>query len=357
MKKESKEFLKEYLNNPAPSGFEAKMGSQKIWADYIGQYVNDVYLDNYGNAVAVVGDMDSEYKVVIEAHADEIAWYVNYIDEKGFIKVIRNGGSDFLIAPSMRVNLWTKKGAVTGIFGHPAIHVHKNEHKVNLDTIFVDVGATSKQEVLDMGIEVGTPITFQDGYMELGDKWICGRALDNKIGGFMIAEVARKLYEKEITLPYQLHIINAVQEEVGLRGAKMIAENIKPDVAFVVDVCHDTTPPCYNESKEGVTVAGKGGVLTVAPAVHNNVLDFVRETLDKNSIPYQMSASTNSTGTDTDAFAYTGKGTPSCLISLPLRYMHTTVETCSKEDIKLIIKSFVEILKNIEDKQEFAYTL
>jgi len=358
MKEKSKEFLKEYLNNPSPSGFEAKFGSQKIWADYINPYVKSVDLDSYGNAVAVMGNMESEYKVVIEAHSDEIAWYVNYIDDKGFIKVIRNGGSDFLITPSMRVNLWTKKGAIKGIFGHPAIHVHKNDYKINLETIFVDVGATSKKEVLAMGIEIGTPITFQDGYMEdFNDNWITGRALDNKIGGFMIAEVARKLHEKGIELDYQLHIVNAVQEEVGLRGGKMMAENIKPDVAFVVDVCHDTTPPCYNESKEGVTVAGSGGVLTVAPAVHNNVLDFVRKKLDKKKIPYQMSASTNSTGTDTDAFAYSGKGIPSCLISLPLRYMHTTVETCSKEDVKIIIKSFVEILKNIKENKDFSYQL
>ncbi len=357
MKETSKVFLKEYLNNPAPSGFEAKMGSQKIWSDYIKPYVHDVYLDNYGNAIAIAGNPNSDYKVVIEAHSDEIAWYVNYIDEKGFIKVIRNGGSDYLIAPSMRVNLWTKKGAITGVFGHPAIHVHKNDYKITLENIFVDVGATSKQEVLDMGIEIGTPITFQDGYMELGDKFICGRALDNKIGGFIIAEVARKIKEKNINIDYQLVIVNAVQEEVGLRGAKMVAENIKPDVAFVVDVCHDTTPPCYNESKEGVTVSDKGGVLTVSPAVHNNLLDFVRNILNDKNIPYQMSASTNSTGTDTDAFAYTGKGTPSCLISLPLRYMHTTIETCSKDDVKTIIKSFVEVLKGIEENQEFHYTL
>jgi putative aminopeptidase FrvX len=357
MRNESKEFLKEYLDNPSPSGFEAKMGSQKIWADYISPYVHSVELDAYGSAIATMGNVESDYKVVIEAHADEIAWYVNYIDEKGFIRVIRNGGSDVLITPSMRVNLHGRKGNVTGVFGHPAIHVHKNDYKVNLDSMFVDVGATSKEEVLGLGIEIGTPITFKDGYFEMGNKWISGRALDNKVGGFIIAEVARKLSEKEIELPYQLCIVNAVQEEVGLRGGGMTAANINPDVAFVVDVCHDTTPPCYNEMKEGVSVAGKGGVLTVAPAVHNNVLDFVRKRLDKKKIPYQMSASTNYTGTDTDAYAYTGKGIPSCLISIPLRYMHTTIETCSKDDVDSIIKSFVEILKNIKEGQSFKYEL
>lgn len=357
MKKKSKNFLEKYLNNPAPSGFEAKMGSQKIWADYIKPYVDDVYLDAYGTAVAVMGNIESKYKVVIEAHADEIGWYVNYIDEKGYIKVIRNGGSDFLITPSMRVNLWTKKGSITGVFGHPAIHVHKGEMKVNLDSMFIDVGAFSKNEVLEMGIEIGTPITFQDGYMELGTEWITGRALDNKIGGFIIAEVARKLFEKNIDLDFQLNIVNSVQEEIGLKGAKMIASNIQPDVAFILDVCHDTSSPCYSSSKLGETLATKGGVLTVAPSVHNNVLEFVKNTLDKKELPYQMAASSNSTGTDTDVFAYTGKGIPSCLISLPLKYMHTTVESCSKKDLKTIINSLIEILSTIKEGDNFNYKL
>jgi putative aminopeptidase FrvX len=357
MREESKEFLKNYLNNPAPSGFEAKLGSQKIWADYIKPYVNEVYLDTYGNAVAVVGNMNSDYKVVIEAHADEIAWYVNYIDDKGYIRVVHNGGSDNLITPSMRVNLWGRKGKVEGVFGHPAIHIQKDEHKVNLDSMFVDIGASSKKEVLKRGIEIGTPITFQDGYMELGDKWIVGRALDDKINGFVIAETARKLYEDNILLDYQLYIVNSVQEEIGLKGAQMIASNINPNVAFILDVCYETTSPCYDETKQGYFKASLGGVLTVSPSVHNNLLEFVRGVLDKEKIPYQIGASSDYTGTDTDAFAYTGSGIPSCLISLPLSYMHSTVEKVHKKDVKLVIKSLIEILKNIKVGETFAYTL
>ncbi len=352
MKNKSKEFLKEYLNNPSPSGFEAPMGSQKIWADYIKPFVKSVELDVYGTAIAVMGNIESDYKVVIEAHADEIAWYVNYIDDKGYIRVVANGGSDNLITPSMRVNLWGNKGRVSGVFGHPAIHIQKDNIKINLDSMFVDIGATTKQEVLDLGVEVGTPITFKDGFMEdgLGENWITGRALDNKIGGFMIAEVARKLHEKGIELDYKLYIVNSVQEEIGLKGAEMVARNIMPDVAFVLDVCHDTSSPCYDESKQGKTVAMEGGVLTVSPSVHNNVLKFVRKVLDKKEIPYQMSASSHYTGTDTDVFAYTGSGIPSCLISLPLKYMHTTIETCAVKDVK-------SILKNIEAGQSFKYKL
>ena len=357
MKETSKEFLKNYLNNPSPSGFEAKLGSQKIWADYIKPYVYDVNMDAYGNVYAKMGNPHSDYKVVIEAHADEIGWYVNYIDDKGFIKVVRNGGADNSITPSMRVNLWGKKGKIEGVFGHPAIHVHKGDVKTTLDTMFIDVGASDKKAVFDMGIEIGTPLTFQDGYMELGSDWIVGRALDDKINGFIIAEVARKLFEKNIVLDFQLFIVNSVQEEIGLRGAKMIANRINPDVAFILDVCHDTTPPCYNASKEGAFKGGDGGVLFVSPSVHNNVLNFVKDTLNKKEIPFQMGASTNSTGTDTDAFAYSGDGIPSCLISIPLSYMHTTIEKVHKQDVKNVIKSVIEVLKNIKSGEDFGYKL
>ncbi len=354
MKENSKNFLQKYLNNPAPTGFEAALGGQQIWLDYITPYANHTYLDIYGTAVAVLGNMDSKYKVVIEAHADEIGWYVSYIDDDGYIRVVNNGGSDNLITPSMRVNLWTKNGPITGIFGHPAVHIQDKDLKINLESMFIDVGSSSKKKTLALGIEVGTPITFQDSYLELGEDWITSRALDNKIGGFMIAEVARKIFEKEISLPYQLHIVNAVQEEIGFKGAKMIASNIKPDVAIVLDVCHDTQSPCYDIIKQGDFKASKGLVLSVAPSVHNNLLRFIRETLDDNSLPYQLSAG-DYTGTDTDVFAYTGSGIPSCLISLPIKYMHTTVETCAKIDVKNIIKSLVIILTNLKENQSFAY--
>jgi putative aminopeptidase FrvX len=356
MRNESREFLMNYLSNPSPSGFEVLLGSQKIWSDYIKPFVNSVELDPYGSCIARLGNVDSEYKVVIEAHADEIGYYVNYIDKKGYIRVIRNGGSDISISPSMRVNIYGKKGKTVGVFGHPAIHVHKHKPEVNLDTAFVDVGATTKQEVLDMGIEIGSPIVLADGYFELNsDKWICGRALDNKIGGFIIAEVARYIKENNIVLDYQLVIVNSVMEEVGLYGATMNSGYIKPDVALVVDVCHDISSPAYNEQKEGSTRSGDGGVLTIAPTVHNNVLNFWRDCLDENEIKYQLHASYNQTGTDTDAYSI--KNIPSCLISVPLSYMHTSVEKVSSSDVESVIKSYIAILSKIKENQVFGYQL
>lgn len=353
--KVNEKFLEDYLNSNSPTGFEYELGGQKLWMEYISKFVNKVEIDNYGTAYGIMGNMDSDFKVVIEAHADEISWFVKHIDSKGYIKVIKNGGSDAQIAPSMRVTLWGENGPVEGIFGHPAIHISYRKKEVDLDSIFIDVGASSKQEVLDMGINIGTVATFTDGFMKLGKDYYTGRALDNRIGGFMIAEVARRLKEKGKELPFKLYIVNSVQEEVGLCGASMITETIKPNVAIVTDVCHETSSPCYNAAKEGENIAGNGGVITRAPAVHNKLRKLVLDTATKKEIPFQLAASSRSTGTDTDAFAFSNGGVPSVLISLPLKYMHTTVETVHKDDVKNVIKLIYHTLLNLEENHNFKY--
>ena len=348
------EFLIKYLNNASPTGFETS--GQQIWLDYIKPYTDTYFTDNYGTAVGVINP-EAEYKVVIEAHADEISWFVNYISDDGYIYVIRNGGSDHQIAPSKRVNLHTEKGVVKGVFGWPAIHVREkeNENAPTLKNIFIDVGASSKQEVLDMGIHVGTVATFDDELFKLNGKYWCGRALDNRIGGYMIAQVARKLKEQGNELPFGLYIVNAVQEEIGLRGAEMIAARIKPHVAICTDVCHDTQSPMYEKKYQGDQKCGNGPVLTYGPAVQNNLLNMLIGVAESRNIPYQRSASSRSTGTDTDAFAYSNEGVPAALISLPLKYMHTTVETAHEQDVEQVIELMYQFLIQLESGHDFRY--
>jgi len=353
--KNSKKFLYNYLNNFSPTGYEAE--GQKMWLEYIKPYVDDWKLDNYGTAYAIINP-GKKYKVVIEGHADETSWYVNYINEKGFLSVIRNGGSDPVIAPAKRVNIFTKKGIVKGIFGWPAIHVRKGKAKdfeASMNNIFIDVGAKNKEEVLEMGIHVGSVVTFDDVLMELNDRYFVGRALDNRVGGFCIAEVARMIKEQKIDLPYSLYIVNAVQEEVGLRGAQMITETIQPDVAIVVDVTHDTNTPMMDSKIQGDVHSGKGPTVTYAPAVHNTLRDLIIDAAEENKIPFQREASSRVTGTDTDAFAYSNGGVPSALISLPLRYMHTTVEMLHRDDIINTTKLIFESLQKIEGGMDFRY--
>ncbi|MCC3158705.1 M42 family metallopeptidase [Hymenobacter sp. 15J16-1T3B] len=354
MRQESFDFLQKYLNTHSPTGFEKE--GQKVWLEYIKPYIDEYFVDTYGTVVGVVNPK-AEYKVVIEAHADEISWFVNYITKEGYIYLRRNGGSDALIAPSKRVLIHTKNGPVRAVFGWPAIHVRKVEQDKapTIETIFLDCGASSQKEVEEMGIHVGSVVTFEDELMELNGKYLVGRALDNRIGGFMIAEVARRLKEEGNILPFGLYIVNAVQEEIGLRGAEMIAHRIMPDVAIVTDVTHDTQSPMYEKKTSGDIHCGKGPVITYGPAVQNNLRDLIIEAAQAKEIPFQRAAATRATGTDTDAFAYAGAGVASALISLPLKYMHTTVETVSHDDVQHVIDLIYEALLRIEDKHDFRY--
>jgi putative aminopeptidase FrvX len=354
LNKKSMTFLEAYLNNAAPTGYE--WDGQKLWMDYLKPYVDEFITDTYGTAVGVINPK-AKYKVVIEGHADEISWYVNYISDNGLIYVIRNGGSDHQIAPSKVVNIHIKNGIVKGVFGWPAIHTRDKakEETPKPENIFIDCGCKTKDEVEKLGIHVGCVVTYPDEFHILNkDKFVC-RALDNRMGGFMIAEVARLLHENKKILPFGLYVVNSVQEEIGLRGAEMITQNIKPNVAIVTDVTHDTSTPMIEKKIQGDLEMGKGPVIAYAPAVQQKLRDLITDTAEAHKIPFQRNALSRATGTDTDAFAYSNGGVASALISLPLRYMHTTVEMVHKDDVENVIKLIYESLLNIKDGETFSY--
>jgi putative aminopeptidase FrvX len=349
--KKSEQFLENYLNNASPTGFETS--GQQMWLDYLKPYIDEYITDAYGSVAGIINP-GQPYKVVIEAHADEISWFVHYITKDGFIYLRRNGGSDHMIAPSKRVNIHTDKGPVKAVFGWPAIHMRQQKEETpSMKNIFLDCGCSSKEEVEALGVHVGCVATFEDEFMVLNHTKYVGRALDNRVGGFMIAEVARLLKENKKKLPFSLYVVNSVQEEIGLRGAEMMAHRIKPDLALITDVCHDTATPMVDKIENGDQQGGKGPVLTYGPAVQNNFLKQIIAAAQKAKIPFQRAAVSRSTGTDTDAFAYSNEGVTSALISLPLRYMHTTVEMVEKSDVENCIRLIYETLLSVKSGQDF----
>ncbi len=352
--KASLAFFENYINNFSPTGFESP--GQKLWLDYLFPYIDEYGVDNYGTAYGVVNP-GQEYRVVIEAHADEIAWFVHYITDDGFIYLRKNGGSDPLIAPSKRVLIHGEKGPVRAVFGWPAIHIRSkaNAKAPSITNIFLDCGCRSKVEVQELGVHIGAIVTFDDQFEILNNKYFVGRAMDNRAGGFAISQVARLLKKNKDKLPYSLYIVNSVQEEVGLRGASMITDTIQPDVAIVTDVGHDTSTPMIDSKVHGDFRGGDGPLITYGPPVHNNLLKLIIDTAAKKKIPIQREAISRSTGTDTDAFAYSNGGVVSALISFPLKYMHTTVEMVHRDDLENAIKLIYYSLLNIEANHDFRY--
>ena len=354
MKKEAMDFMMEYLNASSPTGFELEV--QKLWTKYLKKSVDEVGIDRFNNAyVKICGTGNADLlkkKVVIEAHADEIGWFVNYISDKGFIHVIKLGGSDIAIARSKRVNIMTDKGIVRGLFGIPAIHVRNTvgEKVPKVEELFIDIGCSTPKEVEKLGVKIGCPILFDDKAEILNKNFIVGKALDDKIGGFVNAEVMKNLSKLKKKLKCDVIAVNSSQEEIGLRGAEMMAYKIKPDLAICIDVTHETNHPEMKKEKHG-DISFDGCVLTISPQVDIRLNKHLEDVAKKYKIKIQHQVAGRSTGTDTDSFAYCRGGIPSVLISMPLRYMHTTVEMMKlktvEETITLLTKALTEGINEI----------
>lgn len=325
--------LLEILEIPSPSGWE-KPG-QSRWIDLVRGVSDRVESDTYGNAWAVLeGSSDGAPRAMLEAHADEIGFIVRHIDEKGFLAIGPIGGSDRTLAPARKISIFGAKGIVPGIIGNTAIHLRDTSKDKTPDwkDLFVDIGANSAKEVAERGIRVGTPAIFDAGAAEFAGGRIVGRALDNRVGGFVLALVLEELFPNRP--PATTVAVNCVQEEIGSHGARMVAHRINPAVALVFDVTHATDTPGIAVKEHGQIGLGDGPALSHGAANHPLVVERLLEVAEARQIPVQHEAISRSTRTDADVIYTTRDGIPCALISIPLRYMHSPVETAAYSDIQ-----------------------
>ncbi len=293
---------------------------------------------------------------MLEAHCDEIGMIVQHITDDGYIFINKLGGSDSTIARAKRVNSHARNGIVSGVTGNTAIHLQDKKNgggeQPKWKDIYVDIGVSSREEALKL-VQVGDPITYADEYDYLSDEIISGRALDNRIGGFIIAQVLKKLNERRGDLKVNVAALNSVQEEVGGYGARMMSYRIDPDAALVTDVTHATDTPGIDHKEHGLVKLGKGPSIQHGGANHPKIVEFIEDVAGKNEIELQHEATSVRTGTDTDSIFYQKTGIPSALISLPLRYMHSPVETASFRDIESLIELMTESVLNMAPDQAF----
>ena len=350
-----REFLEQLLITPSPTGFES--AGQKVWTNYMNQFADELETDAYGSAVAKLNTSFDVITVMLEAHCDEIGMIVQHITEKGFVHVNKLGGSDSTIARAKRVNIHNKRGVVSGVTGNTAIHLQDKKNgggdQPAWKDIYIDIGASSREEALEL-IQIGDPVTYADDYDFLTDDVLTGRALDNRIGGFMIAQVLKRLSENRSDLKVNVMALNSVQEEVGGYGARMMSYRLEPDLALVTDVTHATDTPGINSAEHGLVKMGEGPVLQHGGANHPAVVSFIEEVCDQKEIAIQHDAVSVRTGTDTDSIFYQKTGISSGLISLPLRYMHSPVETASVKDINTLIDLMTETILALDPDQTFS---
>jgi len=352
----AKDFLFDLLDTPSPTGFETP--GQRVWADYVRPHADSLDVDAYGTAWASLGGTaDDAPSVLFDAHVDEIGYMVRHITDDGFIYVNRIGGSDRAIARGLRVRILGNDGPVTGVVGNTAIHIRdtSNERTPKVHELFVDVGADDEEGVHDQGIRIGQPMVFDVAPTELGDGRVTARAIDNRLGGFIIAQALERLAEDRPA--WTVLASNSVQEEIGGYGAEMIAHRLQPDLAIAFDVTHATDSPGISSKKHGSIKMSEGPTVTHGTANHPQVVQRLLDVAEENDIPIQHETSERRTGTDTDSIFKSRSGVPSALISVPLRYMHSTVEIAHEEDIEQCIQLYVAFAQSLTEDDAFGVTL
>ena len=355
MTADARAFLFDLLRTPSPTGFETP--GQRVWAQYVEPHADHVESDAYGNTWATLKGAEADGpRLMLEAHADEIGLMVKYVTDEGFIHVDRIGGTDHAIARGKRVMILGSDGPVLGVVGNTAIHLRdrKGEEKApKLEELFVDIGAASKDEVAARGIRVGHPAVYADAVEDLTEKRLIGRALDNRLGGFVIAQVLKNLAEDDRPAA-TVHAVNAVQEEIGGNGARMVAYRLEPTLALVLDVTHATDSPGIEKAKHGAVTLGGGPSVTHGTVNHPRMVERLIDVAEAEGIPLQHEASSRFSGTDTDVIFTTKRGVPSALVSIPMRYMHSTVETVDLDDVERTIRLMTAFARSIQDDDAFA---
>ena len=339
------------------------MSGQRVWADYMRPVSDAVENDAYGNTWATLkgGGGEGTVRVMLEAHADEIGFMINYISDEGFLSIVPVGGSDAAITRGKRVVFAGSKGEVKGIIANTAIHIRKDspdaEKTPKWHEVFIDIGANSKAEVAERGLRVGCCGVYDVEPLELTDNRLVSRAIDNRISGYILARVFENLKAEASAPEATLYAVNAVQEEVGGNGAIMIANRLKPDVALVFDVTHATDTPGIEKKKCGEVKLGGGPTLTHGTANHPMIVERLVTIAEKEGVAIQHEASSRYTGTDTDRIFTTQTGIPSALISIPLRYMHSPVELVDLGDVEATIKLVTAFVKDLKADERFAHSL
>ena len=368
MTDDARDFLFELLETPSPTGFELE--GQRVWAGYLDEAADRVETNTYGSTFAVLegrgsgeddgsGDEGAAPQLMLDAHADEIGMMVSHVTDEGFLHVRPIGGTDRKISQARRVRVLTEAGdAILGVTGHTAIHLRdRNDDDVpEWKDIYIDIGADGEDEARDRGVRVGLPVVSAEGPEQITEHRLAGRALDNRLGGFVIAETLRRLSEGERP-EATVVAANSVQEEIGGYGAAMTAFALDPDVAVAFDVTHATDTPGLSAAEHGQVEMGEGPSVTHGTSAHPRVVERLTGAADEADVPLQHEASSRRTGTDTDAIFRQRSGIPSALMSVPLRYMHSMSELVDLRDLEHCIEMQVAFARSLSAGDTFRAAL
>lgn len=350
MRAKSLEFLEKLIETPTPSGYEAP--GQKIWRDYIADFVDTCSSDAYGNTVGVINPGGAP-RLMIAAHMDEIALVVNYIDERGFLKVQKIGGVNPTALIGQRV--WVHSAErVAGVIGEPAVHLRESDEnsRPKVKDLWIDIGAKDKEDA-ERRIAIGSVVTCADGLTHLLGSRAVGRGFDNRTGVWTVAETARLLSESKKPIEAEVLFVSNVMEEIGALGIRQIAYSMNPDAAITFDVTHALDYPGADPARFADIALGRGPVLTVGGPNHPAITRQLQQVAELEKIRLQREATSNTTGTDADEIFWLRGGIPTGLLGLPTRYMHSPGEVIDLRDLESLPKLTAAWLRHLGTKERF----
>ncbi|WP_249871155.1 M20/M25/M40 family metallo-hydrolase [Oceanobacillus saliphilus] len=341
----NQEFLLELLKTASPSSMEMEI--QKKWINYVKDFAHEIRTDNAGNAIGILNP-DAPFKILLAGHCDEIALVINRIDESGYLHFDKMGGINPKAAVGMRVTVLGYNGATTGVIGVNAQHHGGLKNDFGLEDLFIDCGYKSKEEAVKY-VQIGDLCVYKTEPEILMDRYVAGRGLDNRTGAFIVAEVLKQLAEKDVKVG--VYAASTVNEETNMGGAYFAAAGIEPTMAIACDVTFATDYPGVNKNKYGDIRLDGGPVLAKGSPINSKINKLLEETAKKLKMDVQYELTPRMTGTDADKMRLTGKGVPVSLVSLPLRYMHSPVETASIKDIEEEIELIVTMIANMTGEE------
>jgi endoglucanase len=351
MQPEPFKFLKNMLETPSPSGFEQPV--QRIVRKRMAAHADTIETDVHGNVIAALNPKGSP-RVMLAGHCDQIGFMIMHITDQGFLHVGQIGGIDAAVVPGLQLTIYGPKGPVDGVIGRKPVHLIKPEDrgngKIELHALWVDIGAKDRKDA-QKRVQVGNPVTFKLGMIELNGDIVSSPGMDNKTGTWVVMEALRLAAKKRIKCA--LYAVSTVQEELGLRGARTAGYGVDPLVGIAVDVTHASDCPDIDKRIAGEVALGKGPTIEIGANINPKVSDLLLSTAKDKRIPYQRAGSPMATGTDANALQITRAGVAAGLVSIPNRYMHTPIEVVHLGDLEAAAKLLAETIARIDARTKF----
>ena len=337
MTPESLSFLKQLLNTPGPSAFEA--APARLWRTEAEKLADSVWADVAGNSFATV-NQNGAPRLMLAGHIDEIGVMVTHIDDEGFLSFDTIGGWDHQVFVGQRVVLLGRKGRVSGVVGKKAIHLIERDDRdkvSKVEDLWIDIGASSRSDAAER-IRIGDPGVLAAEVMDFPNGRVVSRSIDNRIGAFVVLEALRLLAEAPPAA--SVTAVATSREEIAATGggARTSAHRLEPDVAIVIDVTHATDYPGVEKRKHGDYRLHGGPVLSRGASVSEMVFELLVETAEAEQIPYGIEAASGDTHTDAEAIWNAHRGVATALVSVPNRYMHSPNEMVALDDLDRTVR-------------------